>query len=118
MIEINKNNHMDVWFHIKKQDNTDLDLTDGEVRFVVKTKKGEGRKIIEKSSNNGDITLENPAGGMCIVHLVPEDTENITPKTYVFEVSALVPDGADTKRYTAVVDEFKVLDIVDMSPMN
>lgn len=115
MISIYKNNDLDVKFQIKDQDQKPIDLTGALIKFAVKVATGDSKKIIYKDNNDtAEITIDETDTSICTIYLVPDDTKELVPKEYWFELLIELPktSGDGYSRYTAVVDKFEVLDTV------
>jgi len=99
-------------FSIYDQDESPIDLTGSTAYFVIKTTKGEGRKVIIKSTDGDDMTIEGVNDNICVVTFVPEDTRNITPKSYRYELVLEIPEGGVSEWYTGVRAGFEVKDVL------
>lgn len=114
-IELYKANDLDINFSVKDQDDNSVDLSDAEVQFVVKEEKGKGEKVIEKSSEvGGEITIDEEETSTCTINFEPEDTKDLVPKSYEYELLIKLPatEGTGWDRYTAEVGEFVIEDTV------
>jgi len=114
-IEIFKRNDLKLRFSICDQDDVPLDITTARITFVVKTRFGEGRKVLQKSSEEGDVTVTGTHNNICEIDLVKEDTDNLTPKSYLYEILIEFPiGGGEYSRYTGTIDDFEVKDTLIM----
>lgn len=85
-----------------------VDLTGSKVCMTVRKTVGDPeRKIAKDSTNALDIEILTPAtDGMVIIHIVPDDTMNLDPGKYVFDVWVVLSSG---KRLPVIeVSEFIV----------
>lgn len=90
------------------EDGSPADLTGAKMWFTVKAKASDpdANALIEKKSSlaggsDSEIKFTNPAGGAAEVYIVPDDTENINPGIYSYDVQVTLANG---KTYTIVRD--------------
>ena len=72
-----------------------VDLTGAKVCFTVKKRVGDVDALISKDSTNAlDIEIVTPPeDGMAIIHIVNDDTFNLEPGSYVFDIWAVLSSG-------------------------
>ena len=106
-IEMYKMNNLRLRFSIYDQDDLPVDLSNADIYFVVKTPTGKDRDVIKKETE--DINIIGEDNNICEVEIMSEDTEDLTPKEYKYELLVVFADGS---RYTAVVDNFILKDVI------
>ena len=92
-----------------------LDLTGATVSFMVKNsvRDADINAVITKTSDNpAEISITNPVGGICEVIIVPDDTDSLPVKRYVYEIKVLT---ADNKKYTLSLGKFLIQHVVKQS---
>jgi hypothetical protein len=98
----------DLMVTVTTDDGDPEDLTDASVWFTVKQKLSDTdtdaliqKKNTEAGGDPTQITMTNPTGGQCEVHLVPADTEDMNPGTYHYDIQVKLASG---KIYTVARD--------------
>jgi hypothetical protein len=71
-----------------------LDLTGATLYFTIKKEISDRLPVVKKSSLiSGQISVINAKGGTARIKLDPEDTQNLEPGFYVFDVWVVLPNG-------------------------
>jgi len=90
------------------EDGSPTDLTGAKMWFTVKEKASDPDvdALIEKKSSlaggsDSEIKFTNPTGGAAEIYIVPDDTENVNPGIYSYDVQVTLANG---KTYTIVRD--------------
>jgi hypothetical protein len=74
-----------------------LDLTGATIHLTVKKEISDRLPVIKKASSvSGQIDIINAKAGQARINLDPEDTQNLEPGFYVFDVWVVLANG---KRY-------------------
>ena len=92
-----------------------VDLTGATIHFTVKREVKEAVPVIKKSTASvTEVEITDPKGGIAKIYLNPNDTRDLEPGQYVFDVLAILASG---KRYIVVkVSIFEVLAGVTVVP--
>lgn len=101
LVELYRGDSLIVNFTTRWEDGTLADLTPFNARFLA------AGSIIKNSTVPGEIDIPNPINGQFLVHLIPEDTENLQ-KNYNYEYSAQIYDVSGNV-YTIAKGVFRVL---------
>jgi hypothetical protein len=90
------------------EDGSAADLTGAKMWFTVKEKASDPdtAALIEKRNtaaggSDSEIKITNPTGGAAEVYIVPDDTDEINPGIYSYDVQVMLASG---KTYTIVRD--------------
>lgn len=90
----------------KISDGSRADITAGVLIYTVKIDGTDTTATIQKSSENaGEIDITDPVEGEAEINLVPADTQDLEPTTYVFDVEFTDSAG---KKSTVVTGTLKL----------
>lgn len=94
-----------------------VDLTNGRVVFTVKCKLSDVNPVILKDSENGvgEVEISDPVSGEAKIYLTPNDTHNMKPGKYVFDVWVIL--AAATRHLVVGPGEFNVKAGVTVIPL-
>lgn len=109
MIELDKGRDLDVKFQVVDQGDNSVDLSDADVIFDMRTKMGSKNIILEKTKDDGDISVDSEDNSICILDFDPEDTEDLKAKTYKYELMIELDSG---EKYTAEIGDIEIKDVV------
>lgn len=112
-IEVYKGNSKTVIFIIKDQNEAIVDLTGGNLFFVVKLEVGiSGETVFKKETESTGLSISNATGGECTLKLIPGDTKGLIAKEYQYELLVELPDGGGFDRYTVEIDTLVVNEVL------
>jgi len=73
----------DIEIEINNPDGTDVDLTGTTIAWYLKESADSPAALITKTTADPlELEITDPAHGLCVVHLVPDDTDDLTPNKY------------------------------------
>ena len=103
-IQLSRGDYAEICFNLKKPDNTDYILSEGEkVEFAVKINANNTNKLISK-------ILSNPGESYVTVVLEKADTQNLTFGQYFYDIRVI---GADGKINTPMLKaKFEILEVI------
>lgn len=103
-IKLSRGDYAEICFNLKKPDNTDYILSEGEkVEFAVKINANNTNKLISK-------ILSNPGESYVTVVLEKTDTQNLTFGQYFYDIRVI---GADNKINTPMLKaKFEILEVI------
>ena len=78
-----------------------VNITDGDMTFTMKSIATDIVPILQKKSTvPGEIVFVDPTHGIAEIYILPDDTESLTAKSYVFDVEFIT---STDKVYTVYV---------------
>ena len=104
-VTIYQGNNKDLEVEVTDENDNIVDLSGGVLLFRISTWRNE--TIIEKSStDSSQISLTDPTAGKAEIHLIPSDTINVTPGSYVCVLNLTTAAG---NVYTMDTGDFKIM---------
>ena len=80
--------------------NKAVDLTGARIIFTMKRDSEDQLPLTQKASDDPlQVELSAPREGKAKIYLLPADTQNLDPKSYIFDVWVILSNG---KRYVVV----------------
>lgn len=91
-------------------DGTPVDFTDAKITMTVKERASDGdaaalfqRKNTAAGGSDDEVLVSSPTSGQFTVYIVPDNTSNLNPGVYVYDIQAVLSSG---KVLTLVKDKF------------